>query len=381
MGRRRGLTRSPCLGLLLAALLGPAAPARAQSADEIRIARETADHALEAYHEADYERALGLFAQAKAIYPSAQIVRIFGYTHLALGHWQPALDALEEALASKISPLSEEDRRDVREQLDKVLTHFGEVLLTAQAKEATLRMNGGAPMPMPLPKPLRLLEGMYTFTVEANGSPTVSEEFKVEGGKTRILALDPPAPGEPPRPQRRGTVAAAPPPPKPSMWAAIQRPLGYGLSGTGLGLGAVALATGLSALSLRGKVVADVDAHQRSFGDGCARGDVRLCTFDIAVINYDADRADALRNLTIGLGTGAAVLAGGGAALLLWSGNGSGSGNGNGSGNGSGSERRGGRGEKARAEEARDGEARGTGAFGLRCGPYGLIGVSCVGAF
>lgn len=360
---RSPLRTQVALGLMLASLLGPVAKARAQSPDEIRIARDAASKALTAYNDADYEHALGLFVQAKAIYPSAQIVRMFGYTHLALEHWQTALDALEEALASKITPLSESDRRDVHEQIEKALTHFGTVEVVAHAPGATLRMNGGAATPLPLPKPLRLLEGTYSFTVEAKGQPTVTEELKVEGGKTHTLTLDPPAPGEPPRPHRRVTMPSAPPP-KPSAWRAVQRPLGYGLAGAGLAAGAAALVTGFSALSLRGKVVSDVETHQRYFGDKCARGDVRLCEFDIAVINYDADRADVLRNVTIGLGVGAGVLLGGGAALLWLGGRG---------------EKR--ASEKVSGDEVHRGSPGGERGLAFRCGPYGFIGVSCAGTF
>jgi len=359
----RGSGLALAFGLTLGLAFGLAAPAHAQSPDEIRIAREAANDALQAYKQGDYEHALSLFVQAKAIYPSAQIVRMFGYTHLALEHWQTALDALEEALASKIAPLPEADRKDVEEQIGKALTHFGEVQVTSHAPGAALRMNGGAPTPLPLAKPLRLLEGTYTFTVEAKGRPEVTEELKVEGGKTHELALEPPAPGEPPPPPRPKAKPAAPPP-KPSFFQTIERPASAAMMGTGLALGAAALVTGISAASLRAKVVTDVDTHLRVFGEGCARGDRRLCEFDIAVTNYDADRADALRNVTIGLGVGAAVLAGGGAALWML----------------------GGRGEKAPGQRARDERLRaersaGGSEFVVRCGPYGFVGVSCGGAF
>src|ERR1700678_1961820 len=97
MPRRTG-SRALCFALAAACALALAAPAHAQSPEEIKLARQTAGDALGAYNAGEYDKALGLFQQAKALYPSAQILRMIGYSELALEHWLKAVEALEAAL-------------------------------------------------------------------------------------------------------------------------------------------------------------------------------------------------------------------------------------------------------------------------------------------
>src|SRR3954470_24751017 len=92
------------LGVSLAVALAWSAEARAQSPEEIKIARQTAGEAFTAYKANEFEKALGLFDQARALYPSAQILRMAGYSELALERWEKAAASLEAALASNLSP-------------------------------------------------------------------------------------------------------------------------------------------------------------------------------------------------------------------------------------------------------------------------------------
>src|SRR5689334_3023951 len=124
MNGRTPLSRL-CLGLSFAAALALSAPARAQSPDEIKIARQMAGEGFGAYKSGQFEKALTLFEQARAVYPSGQILRMLGYSHLALEHWEKAVEALEASLTTTTGPLSEADRKDVQGQLDKALAHFG----------------------------------------------------------------------------------------------------------------------------------------------------------------------------------------------------------------------------------------------------------------
>src|SRR4051812_17902954 len=95
--RRRA--RSLGCALILALGFATAAPAQAQSPQEINIARQTALEGLTAYKAGDFEKSLKLFEQARALYPSANILRMLGYSHLALGHWKEALETMEAALS------------------------------------------------------------------------------------------------------------------------------------------------------------------------------------------------------------------------------------------------------------------------------------------
>src|SRR5688572_33413813 len=102
--------RAALLGAIIAAALALTGSALAQSQDEIKAARQIAGDALVAYRAGEYEKALKLFEQARAAYPSAQILRMVGYTELALEHWEKSLEALEASLKSTVGSLPESDR-------------------------------------------------------------------------------------------------------------------------------------------------------------------------------------------------------------------------------------------------------------------------------
>src|SRR5690349_18670912 len=96
--------------LALAALLGLAAPmlsgdayGQANNQAQIQLARQAASEGLQAYRASEFEKALNLFEQAKALYPSAQIIRMIGYSLLAMERWMPAAEAMEAALVSDVA--------------------------------------------------------------------------------------------------------------------------------------------------------------------------------------------------------------------------------------------------------------------------------------
>jgi hypothetical protein len=292
---------------------------REPSPEEIKIARQTAGDGLDAYKAGEYAKALNLFEQARAVYPSAQILRMTGYSHLALQHWEQAVQTLRDALASTVAPLSEQDRADVQEQLNKALAHFGMVTVTTSVKGAEVSVDDGPARKLPLDQPLRLLEGGHRIEVRAPGHKDAAEDLVIEGGKELQLTLNPkpvsqdaPPPPPPPRPA---------PKPEPG-WGGVrifpaQREIGLVVAGTGVALGAATLVTALVGADLRGDVEQDVQTHQESFGPNCERGGYRLCVFDRAVINHDADRADTLRDASVWMGIGAGAMFAIGTTLFL----------------------------------------------------------------
>ncbi len=313
LGSRRRATLFAGLGLV--ATLALAAPASAQSPEEIKIARQTAGEAVTAYKAGEFEKALGLFDQAKALYPSAQILRMGGYSELALERWEKAAASLEAALVAKLSPLDEADKKDVGEQLTKALNHLGTVAVSSRVPETSLKVDDGPPIPLPLDKPIRLLEGKHRFTVSAPDHVDATDELKIEGGKLVELPLDPTEKAKPPPPPP--PVVAPPPPPPRKAWIPHQREVGFGVAGAGVAAGVVTLVLAIESLHLQGLVKDDVALHQQYYGDRCAKGDLRLCSYDISVTNAEADRADALRSASIGLGVTAGVLAAAGVVLVV----------------------------------------------------------------
>ncbi len=303
-----------------------AEPARAEpprhkaSPEEIKIARQTALDGLGAYKAGEYGKALGLFEQARALYPSAQILRMTGYSHLALQHWEKAVEALEAALTSPIGALEEGDRKDVEAQLARALTHFGHVNVITAAPGAVLSIDGGDRRALPLLDPVRVLEGKHKLVVSAEGHADAEQEVTVEGGKPLDIALDPRPLAGAPKPAPK--PAPPPPPPPPEPWKELfphQMEIGLIAAGAGVAFAGASLITGLAGADIRGRVEEDVALHQQRFGASCDRGDYRLCVYDRAVINQDADRADALRDASLATGITSAVLVAGGAALFLLS--------------------------------------------------------------
>ena len=137
----------------------------------------------------EFDKALGLFNQARKIYPSAQILRMIGYSELALDHWLKAVEPLEAALEAKVTPLSKDDRKDVQDQLVKALAHLGSVTVSSKVPGAQLSVDGGEAHALPLDKPIHLLEGPHKLLVTAPEHLDAVNELKVEGGRTLEVAL------------------------------------------------------------------------------------------------------------------------------------------------------------------------------------------------
>jgi hypothetical protein len=317
IARHLGSRRRAALfaGLGLVATLALTTPASAQSPEEIKIARQTAGEGFAAYKANEFEKALGLFDQARALYPSAQILRMAGYSELALERWEKAAASLEAALASTVSPLDDATKKDVQEQLAKATSHLATVAVSSRVPDAMLQVDESAARPLPLERPIRLLEGKHRFIVSAPDHLDATQELKLEGGKLVELPLDPTEKAKPPPPPPK--VVIAPLPPQRKGWIPHQKMVGFGLAGAGVVVGATALILTIESLQLQGLVKDDVAQHLSFYGDRCAKGDPRLCSYDISVTNAEADRADALRSASIGLGIGAGVLVAAGVVLVV----------------------------------------------------------------
>jgi hypothetical protein len=307
--RRRG---APLVLLGALALVSVNRAALAQSPSEVNLAKQTAGEGLAAYNAGEFDKALGLFNQAKKIYPSAQILRMIGYSELALEHWLKALESLEGALDAKITPLAKEDRKDVEDQIAKAMAHIGTVTVSCKVAGAKLSVDGAEPQPCQPEKPLRLLEGQHKLLATATERIDAPRDLKVEGGKTVEVTLEPaekPKPLPPPPPP--------PPPPKPKGLFPHQREVGFAAVGGGVAFGAAALVTVIEAAHWRSIANADVNKHLGFYGPGCAMGDPRLCAYDITVTNQESSTANQLRNAAAGLGVTAAALGAAGVVFIV----------------------------------------------------------------
>lgn len=343
-------SRRALVALFAVSTLALGSPAFAQSPEEIKVARQTAGEGLQAYNASEYDKALGLFTQARAVYPSAQIIRMIGYSELALERWDKALEALEASLEAKISPLGKDDRKDVQENINKALSHLGLVTITSKVPGAKISVDGGAPRALPLDKPLRLIEGTHKLVVSAPDHLDAVSELKVTGGKPAEIALEPAV-----KPRPKPVALPPPPPPTPARkeWVPHQRVVGLGAMGAGVAFGAGALITMSQWLHWKGLAADSVDKHLATYGKGCAKGDARLCQYDITLTNREADTADKLRNVSLGLGVTAGVLAATGVVFFVAAPKGK------------------------PASDAGPAEP----SASLACGPSGGLGVTCSGVF
>jgi len=306
--------RHAVLAILTAGSLALASPASAQSPEEIKVGRQIAGEAFQAYQKNEFDKAVSMFKQARQLYPSANVIRLLGYSELGLEHWEAALEALEASLESTIGPLSKDDRKEVQDQIAKAMAHIGTITVTSKVAGAKLAVDGGEPRALPLDKPIRLLEGPHKLLVKAPDHLDAAKDLKVEGGKTIELALEPPE-----KPKPKPPPPPPPPPPKPERkaWVPHQRLVGFAAAGAGVAAGVGALITTTQWVHWKSLAKSDQDKHLAIYGKGCAMGDPRLCAYDITVTNREADTANHLRNASIGLGVAAGVLAATGVVFVV----------------------------------------------------------------
>ncbi len=346
--------------LALSAALGVSsfsAPAAAQTPDQIKAAKAQAGEGLEAYQKNEYEKAQKLFADARTVYPSAQVIRMQGYAEVSLERWAQAADDLEASMEAKLSPLSKEDKKDVQEQLAKALAHLGLVNVKSRVPGAEVAIDDGDFKKLPLDKPIRLTEGKHKIVVKAPDRLDAKNDVLIEPGKTAEIALDP---AEKPKEK----VAEPPPPPPPVQdrkeWIPNQRMVGYGAIAGGGALFATGLIMGLIGVHNYGLASDAAAAHTQSFGNKCAKGDLQLCTLDVELTNNEAQKATSLKSAGLGLGIAGGLVAAAGVVFVVMAPKSA---------------------DKPKDEGAPPPAAKGPGLHRLACGPMGGLGVSCSGAF
>jgi hypothetical protein len=281
--------------------------------------RELAGEAMGHYNAGEFEAALESFRKAEAVYPAAQVLRMKGYTLMALENWPEAADAIEAALETNYKPLAPKDAEHAQDQLKKVLEHLAVVEMRSNAPSATVAIDGQAPRA--LPATIRLLPGAHRFVVEAPDHETLEQQKTFSVGEHDLgfdmKTLDPDAP----QPQPLTKPEPEPKPDEPSRsfgWFGGQGPLGLTAMGIGAAVGGVGLGLALYGTSLRSAVRENIDAHNASYGPGCER-EPQLCAYDIELINRDGRRARDLQNTGMVMGIAGGGLLVVGTILFLFS--------------------------------------------------------------
>lgn len=297
------------------------APALAQPAgvDE-EAGRELAVEGMGHYKEGEFAAALEVFNRARGVYPTGQVLRMTGYTLLALERWIEAANAISESLKSEYKPLMPRDAEHAEDQLKKAMSHVGVVNVTSSVDGATLRVDGGPSRA--LPQRLLLEPGNHQFVVSARKHDHAEAEESVGAGEEVNVSLDPTplAAGEKPKP-------LPPPQPQPEEeeetgssfgFMPHQGVIGLVTAGVGIVAGAVGLGVGLAGVSLEDAVQENIDIHNQNYDPSCS-SNTNLCQGDIQLINSDGERAADLTNAGMVTGIIGVGLFAVGATLFLLS--------------------------------------------------------------
>ena len=290
-------------------------------AEDEEKGRELAGEAMGHYNEGEFEAALESFRKAEAVYPAAQVLRMKGYTLMALENWLEAADAIEAALKTDYKPLVPRDAEHAEDQLKKVLEHLAVVEMRSNAPRATVAVDGQSPVD--LPATIRLLPGEHRFVVEAPDHETLEQQKDLAVGEHDLgfdmKTLDPDAPQ--PEPVAKPEPEPEPEPEEPGSafgWFGGQGPIGLTAMGVGAAVGGVGLGLALYGTSLRSAVRDNIDAHNASYGPSCER-EPQLCAYDAELINRDGRRARDLQNTGMVMGIAGGGLLVVGTVLFLFS--------------------------------------------------------------
>ena len=310
----------PAWALVLAGAFFLCGPAAAQPIDEPQ-GKELASEAMAHYKKSEFEGALDKFNQARAIYPTGQVLRMTGYTLIALGRWLEAAQTLDEALNTDFKPLLPRDAEHAQDQLDIALSHLSVAEISSSVSGATLSVDDGPERP--LPATVYLEPGNHRFVVTApEHAPVEREQELTEGSRTRLeldpTELEPEEPAPQPKPKPKPKPVEPEEPSSAFGWFPGQGIAGLATASVGVVFTGVAIGTGIYGASLRSAVRNNISAHNQQYDASCA-ANTDSCLADIAIINRDGERAQTYQNVALGTGiTGGALIAVG-ATLFLFS--------------------------------------------------------------
>ncbi|HHH11893.1 MAG TPA: PEGA domain-containing protein [Sorangium sp.] len=292
------------------------ASAQPEGVDET-LGRKLASEAMTFYKNGDYTAALEKFDEARAVYPAAQVLRLRGYTLLALERWLQAADALDEALESTYKPLLPRDQEHAQDNMKVVLSHLVVLKVSSKVVGATVSIDDGEAQPLPFEG--RIAPGEYTLLVEADGYDSTTVHKSFEAGATPELTIDPKKVVAPPKPKPKPVVAppVSEPDASPYGWFPHQGVVGLSVAGAGIVAAGVALAAGVYGTQLRASVQQNIDIHQQNYNAQCDTH-TDLCLADIALINHDGERAHNMQQVGLYTGIGGGVLLAAGVTLWLF---------------------------------------------------------------
>jgi len=285
-----------------------ASSAWAQSADFAK-GRALAVQGFKAYKLTDYGTALTAFEEARTLYPAGQVLRMWGYTLLALERWSEAHGALEQALQAELKPLSESVRGEVRDNIAKARSHLALLTIRSSTSGASVSIDGGPKEALPIEGRL-LAEGAHQLRATAPEHEDSERSVDLQGGSSPSIDMDleakKPEPVEEPEPVEPPSTAPA--------WL---RPAALG--GTALGL--TALGAGVATLLSGRSMTAQVDDRNARLAQQwptmCTSSALSGCHQAAEANHRDAQRAYQLEAAGLSLMISGAALAAAGTTTLI----------------------------------------------------------------
>lgn len=239
--RSRSFSCPPRTWLLLGALactLAHARPAAAQSAsptdvtesaddERAREYRQAVEGALAEYALEHYEEARTLFTRAHALEPNARTLRGLGMVEFELRHYVRAAELLEEALVSKVKPLTDEQRTSVEALLTRTRGFIGRYDLQVQPKVEPLTLElDGRRVPFDPEQTLPLEAGEHVLRISGPDVEPRELRLDVRGGQHQTLRIEL-------RARDHGAAESAPASEEAPMPASARRRTALTLLGTG----------------------------------------------------------------------------------------------------------------------------------------------------
>lgn len=253
-----GVVRGMRASSLALALVFAAAPALAQTEEEIAGARSAATQGVKAYEAGDYAQAVDLFQRAESLVHAPPHLLYMARAHEKLGHLVTARELYNKIIRENLAPSAPQAFRDAQaaaeEEIRAVEPRLARLTVTVEAPPgvvATVTMDGKEVPAALLGVPRPVDPGEHVVEAKAEGYLAARQSTALTEGGNGTLALklevDPnaPVPAASPEPANEPAPVAQP---DPMPQDATPQDQGIGLrtpSYIAFGLGAVGLGAGL----------------------------------------------------------------------------------------------------------------------------------------
>lgn len=196
MRRRRSVVSCLVCGgwLVVGMAIGGGVTARAQSSLQPTTSPAIAydrfiEAGLQAYDAGRIAEARTAFRRAHELIPTARTLRTIGMCSFNLGDYADAVLNLERARVETRKPLTEEQQKHVLDLIAKSNQQIGRFRLHVDPQEATLLVDGRAPLLLDQTE-LLLEAGIHQIEARASGYRTAHTRLSVDGGDRTTLVLN-----------------------------------------------------------------------------------------------------------------------------------------------------------------------------------------------